>query len=137
MGIILESKVISKLMFKKNVNNKKCAPKLVFFNEKNNWERFRWICTSKIDFEIHILALFDTSPLHQFSKFNNFLWVCWFLGKNLSNFVSPAWQLDNPYYHSTQTFVFSSATKFYSFRWGKGLIIFGQNLVILAIFSNM
>ena len=23
-------------------------------------------------------ALFDTSPLLQFSKFNNFLWVCWF-----------------------------------------------------------
>ena len=34
-------------------------------------------------------ALFGTSPLTQFSKFNNFLWVCWFLGKNLSNFVPP------------------------------------------------
>ena len=33
--------------------------------------------------------IFDTSPLTQFSKFNNFLWVCWFLGKNLSNFVPP------------------------------------------------
>ena len=32
---------------------------------------------------------FDTSLLHQFSKFNHFLWVCWFLGKNLSNFVTP------------------------------------------------
>ena len=31
--------------------------------------------------------IFDTSPLHQFSKLYNFLWVCWFLGKNLSNFV--------------------------------------------------
>ena len=29
------------------------------------------------------------SPLHQFSKFNNFLWICWFLGKNLYNFVPP------------------------------------------------
>jgi hypothetical protein len=28
-------------------------------------------------------------PLVQFSKFKNFLWVCWFLGKNLSNFVPP------------------------------------------------
>ena len=37
--------------------------------------------------------------IHQFSKFNNFLWVRWFLGKNLSNFVSPVWKLDNPYYH--------------------------------------
>ena len=30
---------------------------------------------------------------------NNFLWVCWFLGKNLSNFVSPVWKLHNPYCH--------------------------------------
>ena len=42
-------------------------------------------------------ALFDTSPLHQFSKFNNLLWVCWFLGTNLSTFVTPTWQLDSPY----------------------------------------
>ena len=27
-------------------------------------------------------------PIRPFSKFNNFLWVCWFLCKNLSNFVS-------------------------------------------------
>ena len=36
-------------------------------------------------------------PLIQFSKFNNFLWVCWFLAKNLSNFVPPVWKLHNPY----------------------------------------
>ena len=46
------------------------------------------------------MALFDTSPLTQFSKFNNFLWVCWFLGKNLSNFVPPVWKLYNLYYHN-------------------------------------
>ena len=45
-------------------------------------------------------ALFDTSPLTQFSKFNNFLWVCWFFGKNLSNFVPPVWKLHNPYCHN-------------------------------------
>ena len=28
------------------------------------------------------------------------LWVCWFFGKNLSNFVLPAWKLYNPYYHN-------------------------------------
>ena len=33
LGIILGSKVI-KLMLSKNVNNKKCAPKVIFFNEK-------------------------------------------------------------------------------------------------------
>ena len=49
------------------------------------------------DVENRIVALFDTSTLHQFSKFNHFLRVCWFLFKNLSNFVSPAWKLDNPY----------------------------------------
>ena len=38
--------------------------------------------------------------LTQFSKFNNFLWVCWFLGKNLSNFVPLVWKLHNPYCHN-------------------------------------
>ena len=33
------------------------------------------------DFEIQILALFDSWLLIQNSKFNNFLRVCWFLGK--------------------------------------------------------
>ena len=33
--------------------------------------------------------IFDTSPLTQFSKCNNFLWVCWFLGKNLSDLYPP------------------------------------------------
>ena len=40
----------------------------------------------------------------QFSKFNNFLWVCWFLGKNLSNFVSLVWKSNNPYYHQAVLF---------------------------------
>ena len=31
--------------------------------------------------------IFDNSPLTQFSKFNTFLWVWCFLGKNISNFV--------------------------------------------------
>ena len=47
--------------------------------------------------------IFDTSPLTQLSKFNNFLWVCWFLGKNLSNFVPPVWKLHNPYCHTFDT----------------------------------
>ena len=48
-------------------------------------------------------ALFDTSPLTQFSKFNKFLRVYWFLGKNLSNFVPPFWKLYNPYCHIKQS----------------------------------
>ena len=35
IGHHFSNKVISKLILSKNVNNKKCAPKLVFFNEKN------------------------------------------------------------------------------------------------------
>ena len=31
------------------------------------------------------------SPLVQFSKFNNFLWVCWFLSKKLSNLCHWSW----------------------------------------------
>ena len=38
--------------------------------------------------------------LVQFSKFDNFLWVCWFFSKNLSNFVSSVWNLHNPYCHN-------------------------------------
>ena len=86
----------------KNVNNKKCAPKLIFFNEKkiekdsdNFWHRKLTLKVKRLgDF-----ALFDTSPLTQFWKFNNFLWVCWFWGKNLSNFAHPVWKLHNPYCH--------------------------------------
>ena len=81
-------------MLSKNVNNKKCAPKLIFFNEKkiekdldNFWYRKLTLNVKRlVDF-----ALFDTSPLTQFSKFNNFLWLCWFLGKNISNFAPPIW----------------------------------------------
>ena len=44
--------------------------------------------------------IFDTSPLTQFWKFNNFLWVCWFLAKNLSNFLPTIWKLHNLYCYS-------------------------------------
>ena len=40
------------------------------------------------------------SALVQFSNFKNFLWVCWFLGKKLSNFIYPVWKLHNPYCHN-------------------------------------
>ena len=70
--------------------------------------QFRSIFLSLIFFDNMIFKslyaqIFDNSPLNQFSKFNNFLWVCWFLGEKLSNFVPPAQKLDNPYYHNTDT----------------------------------
>ena len=64
------------MILSKNVNNKKCASKLIFFNEKkiekdsdNFWYRKLTLKVKRLgDF-----ALFDTSPPTQFSKFNNFL----------------------------------------------------------------
>ena len=84
------------MILSKNIKIKKRAPKLVLFNEKK-WERFGWFLTYKIDFESKILAIFDSSLLIQNSKFNNFLWLCWFLGKILSKFVSTVWKLQNLY----------------------------------------
>ena len=81
-------------MLSKNVNNKKCAPNLIFFNEKKMrkiqiiFDIENWLWKSNFG---QNFGTFDTSPLTQFSKFNNFLWECWFLGKNISNFVPPAW----------------------------------------------
>ena len=34
--------------------------------------------------------------------------VCWFLCKNLSNFVYPVWKLHNPYCHNVSTYVLLS-----------------------------
>ena len=61
------------------------------------WKKLRRILII-FDIKNHILALLGTSTLHLFSKFNNFLWVCWFMSKNLFNFVPPDWKLDNLYY---------------------------------------
>ena len=47
-----------------------------------------------------IFASYWGSLLVQFSKFENFLWVCWFSCKNLSNFVSLPWKFHNPYCHN-------------------------------------
>ena len=79
----------------------------MFQQQQQFWAHFLFLTFfDNIIFEITLLLkwcpIFDSSPLHQFSKFRNFLLICWFLGKNISNFVSPAWKLDNPYYHTWQ-----------------------------------
>ena len=71
-------------MLSKNVNNKRCAPKLIFFNEKKIEKDLDNFWYRKLTLKVKRLGDF---ALTQFSKFNNFLWVCWFLGRNLSNFV--------------------------------------------------
>ena len=54
---------------------------------------------------------FATTPILQLNFFNNFPWICWFLGKNLSNFVSPDLKLYNQYYHSIGTSLVSKHTQ--------------------------
>ena len=67
-------------MLSKNDRNKKCASKLLSIKEKkiekDSDDFWHW----KFDFESQMLAIFETFSLHQFSKLNNFLLVCWFLG---------------------------------------------------------
>ena len=57
-------------------------------------KRFRWFLIWKIDFKSR--GTFWHLPITPISKFNNFLWVCWFLGKNLSNCVPPTWKSQQP-----------------------------------------
>ena len=43
LDVILENKEVQKLKFPKNVNSKRCAPKIEFFNEKKikkDWDDF-------------------------------------------------------------------------------------------------
>ena len=51
MTVILENKVRKKLKMSKNYSNKKCASKLIFFNEKNKIRKIRII------FEVKTLTL--------------------------------------------------------------------------------
>ena len=62
-------------------------------NKKNSDNFWKRKLTLKIQFWYFV-------PLRKFTKYNIFLWVCWFLAKNIFNFVSLPGNLDNPYYHS-------------------------------------
>ena len=68
LDIILVIKGFRIWCYQKMSITKKCAPKLVFFNEK----KMRKIpMIFDIENESEILTLFDTSPLQQFLKFEN------------------------------------------------------------------
>ena len=105
------------------------------FYVKNHWNLYQFFFSLKntnlgahfllltsfdyINFQITLLLklcpIFDSSPLIQNSKFNSFLWVCWFLCKNLSNFVSPAWKLHDPYCHILYREFYHRITHFFLF----------------------
>ena len=73
----------------KNVNSKKWAPKLVFFNKKieKDYDDF-WHRKLTLNFNF---GTFWHLPITYTNSQNSiiFLWVFLFLGKNLSNFLSP------------------------------------------------
>ena len=99
IGLLLEGvKKCQNLTFKVNFLHQKSSESFRFFPLKdiNLGTRLYWhFLITSIFTSLHFLkwySIFDSLPLHQFSKFNNFLWVCWFLGKY---FVPHSWKLDS------------------------------------------
>ena len=74
------------------------------------WKSFQWKQNEKDsdDFwrgKLKVKFWHYLTPPHYTNSQNSkisFGYLCWFLGKNPSNFVPPAWILDNPYYHNIQ-----------------------------------
>ena len=58
--------------------------------------------TSKIDSENRKCAIFIGSSLCLFTRYQNFLWLCWFLCLNVTNFGCPRLKLNNPIDHTLQ-----------------------------------
>ena len=77
---------------------------LIFFSLKNTNSGPHFLLLIKSIFKSLYLKkwcpIFDSSLIILNSKFNHFLWGCWFLCKNLSNFVPPAWKRHKPYCHN-------------------------------------
>ena len=75
--------------------------------------RLRYLEGSFIRIELVIISILTskTNMVNfkiQLQWFNNFLWVCCFLGKNLSNFIPPVWKLYYPYCHKCPDYIFLS-----------------------------
>ena len=85
------------LTFKVNFSMSKIIQIFLFFFSLNNISTvahfFVIAIFDRFNFSITLFSKmmpnFYTNPLNKFSKFNNFLWVCYFLGKNLSNLYPP------------------------------------------------
>ena len=80
---------------------KKCAPKLVLFNEKKLrkipmiFDVENWLWKSNFGTFWHV----PTTPILKIQWFYLTIAYSWFVGKNLSNFLSPDLKLHNPYCH--------------------------------------
>jgi hypothetical protein len=77
----------------------KLSSGISIFELKPSWQyvRQRGIKKSVNIGNCQILALFDNSALRLFAKYNNFLLICSFLTKNISNYISFSWKLDNQF----------------------------------------
>ena len=95
--------MVKKLILSKNANNKKCASKFVFFNEKKNEKDLDDFWHRKLTLKVKFWHFLTPS---RYSNFPNLVFLfeySWFLAKNLSNFVSLPWKLHNPYCHNVYT----------------------------------
>ena len=99
LGIILENKVIWKLMLSKKVNNKNVllnSYSSVKKNLKDSDDFWHRKFTLKVKFW-HFGTPHYTNLQNSIISFE---YVCWLLAKNLSNFVSLPWKLNNRYCHT-------------------------------------
>ena len=84
-------------MLLRNVNNKKCAPKFLFF-KKRKCKKIRMIFEvenhpKKVRFRYFLTPPHYTNSQNSMISFD----YCWFLAKNLSNFVYLSWKLPIPH----------------------------------------
>ena len=101
---------------------------MIFFNEKKIQKDFDDFWHRKLTLKVKFWPHFDSLPLIQNTKFDNFLWLFWFSGKNLSNFVSPIRKLHNPYGHSLP----QPRCQFWS-RWQSGIWSGQRNLLYRSV----
>ena len=89
-------------MLSKNFNNKKCAHKLVFFNEKK-MRKIWMVCDIeywlwKSNFGTFWQLAIDPKLKIQWYPLDMLI----LRQKSCKNFVSPAWKLHNPYCHTSR-----------------------------------
>ena len=119
MGIILENKVIQNGFFSKNVNNKKCAPKLVFFNEKNQKDSNYFL---QENLTLKVICCHFLTPPHYFNSFvysyflpKIFIILCPFLKNSTTGIAIPCrlpyyWQV---LHYTVERVAHSSACEFH------------------------
>ena len=71
------------------------------FKRKSFSGRLSWYLTSKMDYyKLWKCPIFVALTLLLFTRYQNFLWGCWFLCKTVTDFGYPSWKLKNPADHN-------------------------------------